>query len=100
MPKVPDISEVSLAIDYDIGAAREYAGDLLEDVNDQWAAHALWSMNLEDVELACEFLHLEASVMESGELTPELREKSNELLDRFKEAQERADEEEEGEDEV
>ncbi len=100
MPKPPAVGEISRALNYGIDNAREYAGDLLEDVNDHWTAHALWSMNLGDVALACDFLQLAAAVEESEEgLTPDLHERSNELLSRFKEAQENPDDEGEEEDE-
>jgi hypothetical protein len=99
MPKTFRPQEIARAFDWDIGDIREFAGNVLEDANDHWTAHALWSMNAGDVDLACEFLQLEAQVETAGELTPELREQSNALLDRFKELQEEEEEENEGEEE-
>lgn len=92
-------SLISKQLKYDIVEAREFSGDLLEDVNDHRTAHALWSMNLGDVDLACEFLKLEAEIEEGGWVTNEHLKKDKELLDRFRELQESDGDDDEDEDE-
>jgi len=93
--KKPDPSEVAGSLDHDIGEALEFCGRVLEEVNEHWAAHALWALNAGEVELAKKFLQLSDDVEKARELTPELRKVSEELLDEFRELDE--DEEEESE---
>ena len=81
----PDPGKVASALGYDVGDALEFCGRVLEEVNEHWIAHALWSMNAGEVELAKKFLDLSQATEDAGELTPELRETSNELLDEFSE---------------
>jgi hypothetical protein len=98
MARKPTPQEVAAAFDWDIGALQEFCGEVLEDANDHKVAHALWSFSRGDTELAIEFLKLADAHFEAGHLTPELRERENELLDRFDELQDEGEEEEDEDD--
>ena len=84
-PAMPDPVKIARQID-DIYAIRGFCGDMLEDVNDHWIAHAIWSMNLGDVDLACAFLRLSHERDQAGSLTTELHQRANELVTRYSEA--------------
>lgn len=68
---------------------REFCGEVLEDANDHFIALAIWSMNLSDVDLACDFLRLEEAIAREGG-TREMLDRRNELLDRFGELRNKA----------
>lgn len=93
--KPPKASAITMAFDYSIGDIRDFLGDVLEDANDHLVAHALWSLNAGDADLACKFIRLANEIEEVGELTPELRKKENELLDEFQKLQEEEGDEDE-----
>lgn len=86
--KKPTASSIAMAFEWDIGDLLDFCGDILEDANEHWIAHALWSANAGETELAKKFIQLSADVEEAGELTPELRKTSDKLLDEFKTAME------------
>jgi hypothetical protein len=77
-------SNVAAQYKWDLGYITEFAAQMFEDANDHEMAYALWALAAGDVGLACEFLKLSAAVDKAGELTPELREKMNRLMDRSK----------------
>ncbi len=64
----------------------DFAADALEDANDHNIAAALRAVNVQQYELACEFITLEKDHQEAGELTPELRDRREALLARLREA--------------
>lgn len=77
---------ISKMLGYDLYKARDFCGLVLEDVNDHWVAHTLWSLNMGDVDLACDFIRFEGELSKRGELTRDLRNRRDNLLDRFDEA--------------
>lgn len=81
--KKPRPAEIAAAFDHDVGELLEFCGRVLEDANEHWIAHAIWAMNAGEVELAKKFLQLSQDAEDAGELTPELKKKSDELLDEF-----------------
>jgi len=95
--KKPKASSITMAFDYDIGELLDFCGEVLEDANEHWIAHALWSANAGDPELAKKFIQLSADVDKAGELTRDLREQSEKLLDEFRVAVEEDDSDEDGE---
>jgi hypothetical protein len=98
--KKPTASSITMAFDYDIGELLEFCGDILEDANEHWIAHALWAANAGETELAKKFLQLSQDVEDAGERTPELHKTSEKLLDEFRAAMEKGNpEEDEDEDE-
>jgi hypothetical protein len=101
--KKPTASSVTMAFDYDIGELLDFCGEVLEDANEHWIAHALWSANAGEPELAKKFIQLSADVDKAGELTRDLRAQSEKLLDEFKaaveEGENEGDEEEDEEEE-
>lgn len=89
MPKKEGItpSAVATQLKWDIGDVTEFCADTLEEANDHNIAAALRALNAEEYELAKEFIDLEASQAEAGELTPELSTKRDELMARLDEAE-------------
>jgi len=87
--------DVASQLKWDIGAITDFCADVLEDANDHNISLALRALNAEDYELAKEFIDLEAAHAEAGELTPELSEKRNELMQKLEEAEGEVDESEE-----
>lgn len=85
-------SDVSVQVDFEIGAATDFAADLLEDVNDHNVAGALRALNAEDYDLACDFIRLERDQAKAGSLTSELSRRREELLERLEEAESAEDE--------
>ncbi len=86
-------SQVSAQIEHDIGAATDFAADLLEDVNDHNMASALRSVNVGEHDLACDFIRLEKDQEEAGSLTAALSRRRDELLERLKKAEDEWEEE-------
>lgn len=84
-------SEISRQLDYDIGAATDFAAELLEDVNDHNVSGALTALNVEDYDLACDFIKLEKDQAKAGSLTTELSRRRDALLERLEKAQEEYD---------
>lgn len=84
--------QVASQFDWDISEIREFVGEVLEDANDHWLAHAIWSFDRGDLDLACDFLKLEYEIESQRELTPALRDRSKSLLDQFAKLQEEEDE--------
>lgn len=80
-------SDVAGQFDWDIGALTDFCADALEDANDHNIAYALRAMNVEAYDLAKEFIQLEADQAAAGELTPEIRERREALLEQLDEAQ-------------
>lgn len=97
MPKKEGItpSAVATQLKWDIGDVTEFCADTLEEANDHNIAAALRALNAEEYELAKEFIDLEASQAEAGELTPELSERRKELMEKLDEAEGQVDESEE-----
>lgn len=85
MPKKIKPSQISMQVDWEIGAATEFAADLLEDVNDHNMA-ALRCVNVDQYDIACEFIELERDQNEAGSLTTELRARRDALLHKLREA--------------
>lgn len=85
-PKGITPSDVASQENHDIGELTDFCADILEDANDHNIASALRALNAEEYELACEFINLEKDQAAVGELTPELNERRNELLDRLRDA--------------
>ena len=77
------VAKVTKALDYSYDQAREFCGELLEDVNDHSLAFAMRSLAMDEFHLARAFIDLEEAVQQAGELTPELKVKRDELLDAF-----------------
>lgn len=90
-PKAPKVplrpSSIAMALDYDFGAIRDFAGEMLEAANDHDVALALWSINYGDPELACDFIKASAERDKAGYLTTELMDRRAELLKRYTELQ-------------
>ena len=95
--KKPKASSITMAFDYDIGELLDFCGEVLEDANEHWIAHALWAANAGEPELAKKFIQLSADVDKTGSLTRDLREQSEKLLDEFRAAVEEDDSDEDGE---
>jgi hypothetical protein len=95
MPKKIEPQAVATQLKWDIGAATDFAANLLEDVNDHNIASALRALNAERYDLAKAFIDLEKDHAEAGELTPELGELRKELLKELEEAEGAVDESEE-----
>jgi len=69
---------------WDIGKLTDFAADMLEDANDHNVSAALRSLNCGDYDLAHAFITLEEDQEIAGELTPELLDRRNGLLDRLR----------------
>lgn len=85
MPKKIRPQDVAAQFEWDVADITDFCADVFEDANDHNVALALRALNAEDYELACEFIKLEADHAEAKELTPELRKRREELMDRLKE---------------
>lgn len=79
-------SDVSVQVDFDIGEATDFAADLLEDVNAHNIAAVLRALNVDEYDLACEFIKIDKEHRAEGHLTTELNQRRNELLDRLRKA--------------
>jgi hypothetical protein len=88
-------SDVAAQLKWDIGAITDFCANVLEDVNDHNISLALRALNAEDYELAKEFIDLESAHAEAGELTPELNERRQELMEKLEVAEGDVDESEE-----
>lgn len=89
MPKKLGISpsEVATMLKWDIGDITDFCADTLEDANDHNIAAALRALNVEEYDLAKDFIDLEKAQAAAGELTPELNERRTELLEKLSEAE-------------
>lgn len=81
----PKAGDITKAFDYEVDLIRDFVAEVLEDANDHGTALAIWSHNMGDVDLACDFLRLSSDVEEAGELTDPLRDRQATLLARFRE---------------
>lgn len=97
MPKKITPKDVATALKWDIGDITEFCADALEDANDHNVSAALRALNVEDYDLAKDFITLEADQAAAGELTPELNVRRTELLERLDEKEGEDGEEEEHE---
>lgn len=86
MPKKIKPSEVASQFDWNIADLTDFCADVLEEANDHNTAAALRAINCQNYELAREFIKLEEDQVKAGELTPELNERRNGLLDRLRNA--------------
>jgi len=91
-------SDVSRQFKHDPYETLKFCADLLEDINEHNLSGALSALNVNDHDLATEFIKLDKQQADAGELTGPLRHWRNELLDNLKKAEEEAEEEEEAED--
>jgi len=98
MPGKIKPSDVSRQVDYNIDEAIEFSADLLEDVNAHNVSYVLASINVGAYDLAKEFIDLEKDQEEAGELTKDLRERREELLDKLDSFDADAEEEHEHDD--
>jgi hypothetical protein len=78
--------EVATQFSHDATEIADFCADALEDANDHNLAAALRAVNVQQYDLACEFITLEKDHQEAGELTPELRDRREALLARLREA--------------
>lgn len=76
-------SDVSAQVDFEIGDAIAFCADLLEDVNAHNVSYVLAAINAGEYDLACEFIKLEQAQDEAGELTKELRQTRDELIEKL-----------------
>jgi hypothetical protein len=76
-------SVISAQVDFDIGAAIDFCSDLLEDVNAHNVSYVLAAINAGAYDLAKEFIELERDQEEAGELTKDLRERREDLLNKL-----------------
>ena len=83
--------QVAAQFKWDSVEIADFCADALEDANDHNVAGALWALNVQEYDLACEFLHLEKDQNEAGELTPELSDRRAALMERLREARKKAD---------
>lgn len=84
MARKPSVSKISMALDYDPGKVLDFAGDILEDVNDHNLAFAMWSLANGDYALAKDFIQLEEDQEAKGEgLTQEISDRRDQLMLRF-----------------
>ena len=95
MPKKIEPQDVAAQLKWDIGAITDFCANALEEANDHNISLALRALNADDYDLAKEFIDLEAAHAGAGELTPELREKRNELMEKLEGAEGAVDESEE-----
>lgn len=76
-------SQVSFQVDYDIGAAIDFCSEVLEDVNAHNVSYVLDAINAGAYDIAKELIDLERDQEEAGELTKDLLERREVLLDRL-----------------
>lgn len=78
--------DVAMQLDWDAPAIADFSADMMEDANDHNLAAALRAINVQEYDLACEFIQLEKDQAAAGELTAELRDRREALLTRLREA--------------
>lgn len=78
--------QVAAQFGWDINAISDFCADALEDANDHNLAAALRAVNVQEYDLACEFIQIEKEHASAGHLTTELQERRDKLLERLKEA--------------
>lgn len=83
MPKKISPSDISSQVDYDIGEAIDFCGQILEDVNAHNVSYVLDAINRGAYDLAKEFVELEKDQEEAGELTKDLKERRDTLLEKL-----------------
>ena len=83
MTKKIEPSAVSAQVDYDIGEAIDFCSKVLEDVNAHNVSYVLDAINAGAYDIAKELIDLERDQEEAGELTKDLRERREVLLDRL-----------------
>lgn len=95
MSKIIKPSQVSMQFEHDPYETLKFCAELLEDINEHNLSGALSALNVNDHDLAAEFVKLDKEQADAGELTGPLRHWRNELMDKLKKAEEEAEEEEE-----
>lgn len=83
MPKKLQPSDVSVMVDFDIGAAMDFCSKVMEDVNAHNVSYVLDAINAGAYDIAKDLIDLERDQEEEGSLTQELRERREVLLDRL-----------------
>lgn len=83
MAKEIEPKDVSAQLEFEIGDAIDFCSDVLEDVNAHNVAYVLAAINAGAYEIAKEFVELEKDQEEAGELTDDLRERREVLLERL-----------------
>ena len=78
--------DVATQFGHDATEIADFCADVLEDANDHNIAAALRAVNVQQYELACDFITLEKDHQAAGELTPELNARRQELLERLRKA--------------
>ena len=76
--------DVATQMKWDLADIADFCADALEDANDHNLAAALRAINLEDYDLAIDFIKLEKEQARAGELTPHLSARRDELYDRLR----------------
>lgn len=78
--------QVGTQFEWDETVIAEFCADAMEEANDHNLAAVLRAVNIQEYDLACEFIQLEKDQNEAGELTPELSNRRTALLERLREA--------------
>lgn len=79
-------SQVAMQFDWDINQGRVFAADLLEDMNDHTLAAVLRALDLEQYDIAKEFIDIAKQQREEGGLSPELYQRRNALYEKLRQA--------------
>lgn len=86
MAKKINPEQIAAQFKWDIGEIADFCADVLEDANDHNLAAALRAVNIQEYDLACEFIQIEKEHVAAGHLTTELQERRAKLLDRLQKA--------------
>jgi hypothetical protein len=78
-------SQVAMQFDWDINQGMAFAADLLEDMNAHNLAAVLRALDLEQYDIAKEFIDIEKEHRAEGGLSPELMARREALYNRLRE---------------